>query len=148
MYLVGFFFFFSICSLRLSKAIWGAFCLLWGLVGFFAFFTLLLSFFYLMQEQNLATKENMDLKAFSSMHRVKDPLQCLAAISIYVKMQQDQGATVTPQTVKPALQNRLTSALRAFGASLYVFLVYHCSIYADGLRQIEKEGNKISVLLS
>lgn len=38
MYLVGCFF--SICSLRLSKAIWGAFCLLWGFGVFFLLFSL------------------------------------------------------------------------------------------------------------
>lgn len=79
----------------------------------------------------------MELKAFFSMHRVRDALHSLAAISIYVKIPQDQRTTVTPQNLKPALQTRLTSALRVFGVSLYIFLVYHCSINLDGLRPPE-----------
>lgn len=76
------------------------------------------------------------------------PLHSLATLSTYMNRQQDQRTTVTPQTLKPEVRNRLTSALRTFRISSYAFLAYHYSINSDSLGQIEKGDNKISGLLS
>lgn len=131
----------------MSKVIWGCgegFVCFGLFIRFFHFITFIL-LPHVRIEPHYKGKYGVESLLF---YAQRAPLHSLAALSTYMKMQQDQKTTVTPQTLKPEVRNRLTSALRTFGVFLYTFLAYHCSINSDGLGQIEKGGNKISGLLS
>lgn len=139
MFIYLFIFLFSVCSISLSKTV-GFFVRLVFLVWFFFFFYCI-TFIILPHERiNLCCKGEYGAESLffyaesqgSTMHlsppirrwsRTKGQLSYLKLSSQHYKI-------------------RLAFALSVFGVSLYVFVVYHCSINLDYLRQREKYAVK------